>query len=69
MYPLALHRLWGNKDYSREVEEMLQEKANVESIRSHSVLELVQNRALRWQLLSIIVIFTTLQLCGINAVS
>lgn len=48
---------------------MLQERANVESIRSHSVLELVQNRTVRWQLLTIIVTFTTLQLCGINAVS
>ncbi|KAM7392982.1 hypothetical protein PAMA_007887 [Pampus argenteus] len=64
----ALKRLWGNKDYSREVEEMLEEKTALQSIRSHSVMELIQNQTVRWQLLTIIVTFTTLQLCGINAV-
>ncbi|XP_070706902.1 solute carrier family 2 member 11, like [Pempheris klunzingeri] len=64
----AVRRLWGNKDCSREVEEMLEENATLQSVRSHSVLELIQNRAVRWQLLTIVVIFTTLQLCGINAV-
>lgn len=67
--PLALRRLWGKKDYSREVEEMLEEKAALERVRSHSVVELIQNRTVRWQLLTITVTFTTLQLCGINAVS
>ncbi|XP_047425401.1 solute carrier family 2 member 11, like isoform X2 [Mugil cephalus] len=64
----ALHRLWGDKDYSREVEEMLEERASLGSVRSHSVLELIQNRTVRWQLLTIVVVFTTVQLCGINAV-
>ncbi|XP_062290262.1 solute carrier family 2 member 11, like [Scomber scombrus] len=64
----ALKRLWGDKDYSREVEEMLQEKAALQSVRSHSVMELIQNQTVRWQLLTILVTFTTLQLCGINAV-
>uniref|UniRef100_A0A3Q3XH09 Major facilitator superfamily (MFS) profile domain-containing protein n=1 Tax=Mola mola TaxID=94237 RepID=A0A3Q3XH09_MOLML len=64
----ALRRLWGDKDYSVEVEEMLEEKAALQSVRSHSVMELIKNQTLRWQLLTIFVTFTTLQLCGINAV-
>lgn len=56
-------------DYGIEVEEMLKEKVALQSFRSHSVMELIQNRAVRWQLLTIIVTFTALQLCGINAVS
>uniref|UniRef100_A0A3B4XYA2 Solute carrier family 2, facilitated glucose transporter member 5 n=1 Tax=Seriola lalandi dorsalis TaxID=1841481 RepID=A0A3B4XYA2_SERLL len=64
----ALKRLWGNKDYSTEVEEMMKEKAAMQSVHNHSVMELIQNRTVRWQLLTIIVYFTTLQLCGINAV-
>lgn len=67
--PIAIKRLWGNKDYSKEVEEMLQEKAALQSVRSLSVIELIQNQTVRWQLLTILVTFTTLQLCGINAVS
>ncbi|XP_033181380.1 solute carrier family 2 member 11, like [Mastacembelus armatus] len=61
----ALKRLRGNKDYGKEVEEMLEERT---AHSSHSVMELIQNQALRWQLLTIIIVFITLQLCGINAV-
>lgn len=67
--PVALRRLWGNKDHSTEVQEMLQEKAALQGVRSRSVKELIQSRAVRWQLLTIVVAFTVLQLCGINAVS
>lgn len=48
---------------------MLEEKVALEGVRSHSVLQLIQNQSLRWQLLTILVGFTALQLCGINAVS
>lgn len=48
---------------------MLEEKAALEGVRSHSVLELIRSPSLRWQLLTILVGFTGLQLCGINAVS
>ncbi|CAF87807.1 unnamed protein product, partial [Tetraodon nigroviridis] len=65
----ALRKLWGDRDHSREVEEMLEEKAAQQGIRSHSVLELMRNRSLRWQLLTVLVSYLALQLCGINAVS
>lgn len=67
--PAALRKLWGDRDHSREVEEMLEEKAAQQGIRSHSVLELMRNRSLRWQLLTVLVSYLALQLCGINAVS
>lgn len=66
---LALKQLWGNKDYSRAIEEMLEEKAALQSVRSYSVLELIQNKTIRWQLITVAVTFTSVQLCGINAVS
>ncbi|KAM6903047.1 solute carrier family 2 member 11, like [Xenentodon cancila] len=64
----ALKRLWGDKDYSKVVEEMLREKAALQSVRDHSVLELFQNPTVRWQLLTVIAAFISLQFCGINAV-
>uniref|UniRef100_A0A3Q1F1S3 Solute carrier family 2, facilitated glucose transporter member 5 n=1 Tax=Acanthochromis polyacanthus TaxID=80966 RepID=A0A3Q1F1S3_9TELE len=64
----AVKRLWGNTDYSKEIEEMLKEKAALQNVRSHSMLELIQNQTVRWQLITIFVTFTSLQLCGINAV-
>ncbi|XP_056146413.1 solute carrier family 2 member 11, like [Lampris incognitus] len=64
----ALRRLWGDRDHSVEVEEMLEEYAALQGVRSHTVMELIQNRTIRWQLLTILVTYVTLQLCGINAV-
>lgn len=48
---------------------MLEEKAALRGVRSRSVLEVLRDRSVRWQLLTVLVSFTTLQLCGINAVS
>lgn len=48
---------------------MLEEKAAQQGVRNHSVLELIQNRSTRWQLLTVLACYTTIQLCGINAVS
>ncbi|XP_019937450.2 solute carrier family 2 member 11, like [Paralichthys olivaceus] len=64
----ALKRLWGDKDYTREVEEMMKEKAAMQNVRNHTVMELIQNQNVRWQLITILITFTGLQLCGINAV-
>ena len=67
---VALQRLLGpGWDYSSEVEEMQAEHAALQGVRSHSLLELLLSRSVRWQLLTVLVTFTTLQLCGINAVS
>uniref|UniRef100_A0A3Q1IXL2 Solute carrier family 2, facilitated glucose transporter member 5 n=1 Tax=Anabas testudineus TaxID=64144 RepID=A0A3Q1IXL2_ANATE len=64
----ALKKLWGNKNYSNEIEEMLKEKAAQQDVGSFSVMEIIKNQTVRWQLLTIVVTFVTLQLCGINAV-
>uniref|UniRef100_A0A3P9AD52 Solute carrier family 2, facilitated glucose transporter member 5 n=1 Tax=Esox lucius TaxID=8010 RepID=A0A3P9AD52_ESOLU len=64
----AIRRLWGNKDHSAELKDMLVEHTSMKGVRSHSVLELIMDPAVRWQLLTVLVTFTTLQFCGINAV-
>uniref|UniRef100_A0A3B3C8T6 Solute carrier family 2 member 11, like n=1 Tax=Oryzias melastigma TaxID=30732 RepID=A0A3B3C8T6_ORYME len=64
----AFERLWGKNDYSRELDDMMKEKASLHSIPNQSVLELFQSRSLRWQLLTILIAFSSLQLSGINAV-
>ncbi|XP_029921693.1 solute carrier family 2 member 11, like [Myripristis murdjan] len=64
----AIRRLWGNKDYSVEVEEMLEEYAALQGVHYHTMMELIRNQTVRWQLLTVIVASVSLQLCGINAV-
>ncbi|XP_073672162.1 solute carrier family 2 member 11, like isoform X1 [Paramisgurnus dabryanus] len=66
---MALRRLWGAKnDPKPEMEEMLAEHAALKGVKIHRVMDLIFDISVRWQLLTIIVTFITLQLCGINAV-
>ncbi|TSM12506.1 Solute carrier family 2, facilitated glucose transporter member 9 [Bagarius yarrelli] len=55
-------------DCRSEVEELLAEQAVLRGVKNHSVLQLLLTRSVRWQLLTIVITFVTLQLCGINAV-
>ncbi|KAM3936467.1 solute carrier family 2, facilitated glucose transporter member 11-like [Leptodactylus fuscus] len=64
----ALKQLWGDRDHQKEIDEMLQEQASRRSARSLTVLELLREPSLRWQLYILAVLTTALQLCGINAV-
>ncbi|XP_061787758.1 solute carrier family 2 member 11, like isoform X2 [Nerophis lumbriciformis] len=64
----AVTRLWGKKDHSSELEDMLEEKAALQNVTSRSVMELLQDGSIRWQVITIVVTFSSLQLCGINAV-
>uniref|UniRef100_A0A674J6J0 Solute carrier family 2 member 11 n=1 Tax=Terrapene triunguis TaxID=2587831 RepID=A0A674J6J0_9SAUR len=60
----ALQKLRGNGDLSSELEEMLAEQAAIKGQRAKSPWELFQNPAVRWQLISISVLSSAMQLCG-----
>ncbi|XP_076876464.1 solute carrier family 2 member 11, like [Brachyhypopomus gauderio] len=65
----ALRQILGaHGDLTVEVEEMQAEHAAQQGVKNHSLMELMLSRAVRWQLVTIIITFVTLQLCGINAV-
>ncbi|KAI4875096.1 hypothetical protein NFI96_011650, partial [Prochilodus magdalenae] len=65
----ALQCLWGPGDYKLEIEEMLVEQAALRGERSKTLLELLRDRSVRWQLLSMFVIFEAVQFSGITAFS
>lgn len=52
-----------------EVEEMQKEQRSLSSVRTISVFELLKDRAVRWQVISVMVINVGMQLSGIDAVS
>uniref|UniRef100_A0A8B9Q8J6 Solute carrier family 2, facilitated glucose transporter member 5 n=1 Tax=Apteryx owenii TaxID=8824 RepID=A0A8B9Q8J6_APTOW len=60
----ALQKLRGHCDLSAELEEMLAEQAATEGQRAKKPWELFQNPAVRWQLMSIVVLSSAMQLCG-----
>lgn len=60
----ALRRLRGSVDLSAEMDEMLEEQAAVKGERSKRPWELFQDRSVRWQLITVVVLSSAMQLCG-----
>ncbi|XP_028854320.1 solute carrier family 2 member 9, like 1 [Denticeps clupeoides] len=65
----ALRCLWGSGDHSKEIEEMLEEQVAIGSERSTGLLELLRDKRLRWQILTVLVLQISIQFCGISAIS
>ncbi|XP_031423010.1 solute carrier family 2 member 9, like 1 [Clupea harengus] len=65
----ALQCLWGPGDYEKEMEEMRAEQAAIGGERSKSLLELLRDKRVRWQLITMLVVHGCIQFCGISAIS
>ncbi|XP_028303634.1 solute carrier family 2 member 9, like 1 [Gouania willdenowi] len=65
----ALQNLWGPGDYKQEIDEMLTEQEAIEAVPPKSPLMLLRDRAVRWPLITMCLIYSFNQLSGTNAVS
>lgn len=64
----AFQRFLGKKDVSQELEEVHAEARAQDNVQRASVLQLLKNPAVHWQLITIIITMACYQLCGLNAV-
>ncbi|KAJ3602024.1 hypothetical protein NHX12_029784 [Muraenolepis orangiensis] len=64
----ALRRLRGCEVQSSELDEMLQEQAESRGVRPSRPWELLADRSCRWQVLSVMVISSAMQLCGNDSI-
>ncbi|XP_054640099.1 solute carrier family 2, facilitated glucose transporter member 9 [Dunckerocampus dactyliophorus] len=64
----AFQRFLGKKDVSVELEEVHAEARAQENLLTVSMLQLLKNRAVRWQLITAMVTMACYQLCGLNAI-
>uniref|UniRef100_A0AAV2M7P4 Major facilitator superfamily (MFS) profile domain-containing protein n=1 Tax=Knipowitschia caucasica TaxID=637954 RepID=A0AAV2M7P4_KNICA len=64
----ALKRLRGCEDQGSELEEILEEEAQSRGMKPRQPWELFTDRAVRFQLLIIIVVSSAMQLCGNDSV-
>uniref|UniRef100_A0A4W5KVU2 Solute carrier family 2 member 9, like 1 n=1 Tax=Hucho hucho TaxID=62062 RepID=A0A4W5KVU2_9TELE len=65
----ALQSLWGRGEYKLEMMEMVLEQAAIKGETSKSLLELLRDRSVRWQLITMVVIYGCIQFSGITAIS
>ncbi|KFZ56779.1 Solute carrier family 2, facilitated glucose transporter member 9, partial [Podiceps cristatus] len=64
----AFQTFLGKDDVSHEVEEVLAESRVQRNTKLVSVLQLLRTRAVRWQVITVVVTMGSYQLCGLNAV-
>ncbi|XP_041083140.1 solute carrier family 2, facilitated glucose transporter member 11-like isoform X2 [Polyodon spathula] len=63
----ALTQLWGKKDFKMELEDMAREWDKMKGQKAKTVLGVLRNRSVRWQMLTLIFPCAGVQLCGISA--
>ncbi|XP_075614211.1 solute carrier family 2, facilitated glucose transporter member 9 isoform X5 [Balearica regulorum gibbericeps] len=64
----ALHRFLGTPDVQNVIEEMKKEQQSLSSVEMVSVWQLLRDRSVRWQTLSVVVVNAGMQLSGIDAI-
>uniref|UniRef100_A0AAQ5ZSJ6 Solute carrier family 2, facilitated glucose transporter member 5 n=1 Tax=Amphiprion ocellaris TaxID=80972 RepID=A0AAQ5ZSJ6_AMPOC len=64
----ALRRLRGCEVQSSELDEILQEQAETKGMRPRRPWELFTDRSVRWQLISVMIISSAMQLCGNDSI-
>ncbi|XP_040890147.1 solute carrier family 2, facilitated glucose transporter member 11 [Toxotes jaculatrix] len=64
----ALRRLRGCDVQSSELDEILQEQAETKGLRPSRPWELFTDRSVRWQLISVMIISSAMQLCGNDSI-
>lgn len=67
--PTALRRFLGTHNVQDMIEEMKEEQQSLSSVEMVSVGQLLRDRSVRWQTLSVVVVNAGMQLSGIDAVS
>ncbi|XP_026203607.1 solute carrier family 2, facilitated glucose transporter member 11 [Anabas testudineus] len=65
---IALRRLRGCEVENSELDELLEERAQVRGMKPRNPLELFTDRSVRWQLISVMVISSAMQLCGNDSI-
>ncbi|XP_028262591.1 solute carrier family 2 member 9, like 1 [Parambassis ranga] len=65
----ALQSLWGEGDYKQEMDEMSTEQAAIEVAPLRSPLQLLRDRTVRWQLITMSTVYCCNQLSGMSAIS
>ncbi|XP_076848484.1 solute carrier family 2, facilitated glucose transporter member 11-like [Brachyhypopomus gauderio] len=65
----ALQCLWGPGEYEQEIEEMLKEQAALKGDHNKTLQELLRDKNVRWQLLTLVVLSEGLQFSGIFGIS
>ncbi|NXE92454.1 GTR9 protein, partial [Menura novaehollandiae] len=64
----AVKQLWGDGDHMAEIDDMVSEQEAIRGEKAKSVCDLFRDRAVRWQLITLFLLISCMQLIGANVV-
>ncbi|NWR83469.1 GTR9 protein, partial [Furnarius figulus] len=64
----AVKQLWGDGDHMAEIDDMMSEQEAIRGEKAKSVCDLLRDRAVRWQLITLFLLVSCTQLIGANVV-
>ncbi|NWS92244.1 GTR9 protein, partial [Toxostoma redivivum] len=64
----AVKQLWGDGDHMAEIDDMMSEQKAIRGEKAKGVWDLLRDRAVRWQLITLFLVISCMQLIGTNVV-
>ncbi|NWH57052.1 GTR11 protein, partial [Geococcyx californianus] len=64
----AVKQLWGDGDHMAEINDMMAEQEAISGEKAKSVCDLFHDKAVRWQLITLFLVSSCMQLIGVNVV-
>nr|XP_013800282.1 PREDICTED: solute carrier family 2, facilitated glucose transporter member 11-like [Apteryx mantelli mantelli] len=64
----AVKQLWGDGDHAAEMDDMMAEQKAINGEKPKSVCDLFRDKAVRWQLITLFLVSSCMQLIGVNVV-
>ncbi|NWV26172.1 GTR9 protein, partial [Origma solitaria] len=64
----AVKQLWGDGDHMAEIDDMMSEQKAIRGEKAKSICDLLRDRAVRWQLITLFLVVSCMQLIGANVV-
>ncbi|NXT51973.1 GTR5 protein, partial [Pluvianellus socialis] len=64
----AVKQLWGDGDHVPEIDDMMAEQEAIHGEKAKSVCDLFHDKAVRWQLITLFLVSSCMQLIGVNVV-
>ncbi|NXM32506.1 GTR9 protein, partial [Oxyruncus cristatus] len=64
----AVKQLWGDGDHMAEIDDMMSEQEAIRGEKAKGVCDLLRDKAVRWQLITLFLVASCMQLIGANVV-
>ncbi|NXE81246.1 GTR9 protein, partial [Cochlearius cochlearius] len=64
----AVKQLWGDGDHKAEIDDMMAEQEAIRGEKTKSICDLFRDKDVRWQLITLFLVSSCMQLIGVNVV-